>query len=342
MTQVACAPSLFEGLSGGKATDAAASDDEVEPGGDDAAQAGDAAGGDAESDVDAALHDADAGDATSPGAGERDASGAGSGSDGGGRDAGGQDGPLSDSGRPADSAIDSAPPGDSRCYDRFATRLMCEGFEIAQLPAPWNRAEEGGAVTRAATPRPHLGLGALAARVTSSGSHAFALRPVFPSLTSGRIFLRSYVYVASGVALNGFIIHGMSEENEPYGGVSVLVEDSGYQLDVHPRGPGVSPIFIRSEPPVQVVRDRWVCLQLELTIHATMGAVTLRVDGAIAAQSTQPLATLPASGYRGVSGGIVYTDPMQATPLQVYVDEFVADTANIPCDVASAAPGPEG
>ena len=114
------------------------------------------------------------------------------------------------------------------------------------------------------------------------------------------------MYVPSGVPLQGVIVHGVSEEREPYGGVSIRLEDTGASLDVHPRGPGVMPLFIAADPPVVLARDQWNCLQMQLTISASQGSARLTINGQIAAISTGSLATLPSSGYRGVSAGIVY------------------------------------
>jgi hypothetical protein len=123
----------------------------------------------------------------------------------------------------------------------------------------------------------------------------------------------------------------MAEGLEPYGGVSILLQDNGVKLDVHPRGPGVAPVFIDSDPPVVLARDKWTCLQVQMTISASQGAVRLTVDGEVAAVIT-PIPTLPASGYRSVTAGIVYSDPDQP-PIQLFVDEVVADTSPIPCNL---------
>ena len=209
---------------------------------------------------------------------------------------------------------------------------MCEGFESKTLLEPWDVGETNGQVTRVGAPAPYRGDGALSAQVTEASGVAFAFRPAFPGLREGSMFVRSYLYVPSGTPIAGVIVHGISEESPPYGGVSILLEDARFSIDVHPRGPGLDPIFVNGTGSVPLARDTWLCLQLEVVVHPTEGAVRLRVNGRLVAESTEPLETQPATGYRGVSAGLVYLDGAQETPLQLYVDELVADTARIGCD----------
>jgi hypothetical protein len=223
-----------------------------------------------------------------------------------------------------------APVGESACYERFANRPVCEGFETPLAEPPWWTIEEGGEITQAAAPA-HVGGGALAARSVGSGGYAFIGRQAYDNVRSGSLYLRSYVYVPHGTPLTGVIVHGMSEEQPPYGGVSILLDDTGVSVDVHPLGPGVSPVFVKSDPAIPLRRDQWNCLQLELVISPAQGSVRLRIDGQVAAMSPPTLATLPATGYRHVSAGVVYSDPKQE-PIELFVDELVADTVQIPCD----------
>jgi hypothetical protein len=145
---------------------------------------------------------------------------------------------------------------------------------------------------------------------------------VFPNLTSGKIYLRSYLYMPSGVPMVGVIAHGMSEAEPPYGGISVLLSDAALQLDLHPNGPGVPPIVLGHDTPVPLERDRWLCLQMEIGIGGA-GSAKLSVDGTVAAVSTGPIETLPPAGYRNISAGIVYSDADQQ-PIQLLLDEVGA------------------
>ncbi len=240
----------------------------------------------------------------------------------------------------AGPVVPIVPVGESACYTWLADRLVCEGFETTPRDPPWWTIEQSGELTHTGT-RTHVGIGAIAARSLVSGGNAFVGRVAYPNLTAGTIYLRSYVYVPSGVPLQGVIVHGLSEESAPHGGVSIRLEDTGVSLDLHPRGPGVMPLFISAAPAIVFPRDQWNCLQLQLTISASQGSVRLTVNGQVAAASTGPLATLPASGYRGVSAGIVYSVPDQL-PVQLFVDEVVADTAPIPCNLAVRDDGVAG
>jgi hypothetical protein len=242
-------------------------------------------------------------------------------------DAGPPDTGLPDTGSPDTGA--PQPVGESACYERFASRLACEGFEVTQPEPPWWRIEEGGSIVQVGTPA-YLGVGATLAKTSAVDGKAFIGRSVFNNLTSGKIYLRSYLYVPSGVPMVGVVVHGMSEGEPPYGGISVLLSDAAVQLDLHPNGPGVSPTFLGEDTPVPLRRDRWLCLQMEIGIGGA-GSAKLSVDGTVAAVSTETIETLPPTGYRNISAGIVYTKSDQQ-PIQLSLDEVVADTSPIPCD----------
>ena len=72
-------------------------------------------------------------------------------------------------------------------------------------------------------------------------------------------------------------------------------------------------------------------MQLAIGISAAQGSVQLKVNEAVAVESSGPLDTLAQLGYRGFSAGIIFTDPAQP-PIDVYVDELIAGTTPIPCD----------
>jgi len=235
---------------------------------------------------------------------------------------------LDDAARP-----DAAPPvpvGDSACYLELAARLLCEGFETELEDPPWYPVEQLGEIASIGMPT-RRGIGALAARAYDSGGHGFVGRAALPDLKVGTLYLRSYLFVPSGTPLIGVAVHGLSEENEPYAGISIVLRDEAFLVDVHTVAPGVDPVFVSTTPPVTVRRNHWSCLQLEIAISATQGSVKLSVDGEIAAASTAPIATLLAAGYHGVSAGVVYTDSDQPA-IELFVDELVADTSPIPCD----------
>jgi hypothetical protein len=229
-------------------------------------------------------------------------------------------------GGPIEDAAAPGPLGISSCYETYATRSLCDGFEAAVGPAWTSQRKEGQVAQSAAQTR--VGAGALRASTDVQGGYAFVTRPVFATLTSGTLHLRSYLFVPSGVPIRGIVVHGLAEARPPWGGVSIRLDDSGFELDVHPKEPGVDVMFVRATPAVAVARDRWMCLQLEVAIGQA-GSVRLQVDGQLAARADLP--TLPGTGYQGVSAGIVYSADEQA-PVTVWIDELVADRQPIPCD----------
>ena len=227
------------------------------------------------------------------------------------------------------------PVGESRCYDTLKARPACLGFEQA-IMEPWWEAGLGGTVALTGT-RTYVGDGALVAHAME-GQARFIGRLEYPAgLKSGSIYLRSYVYVPSSAVLDTVVVLGMSEIDSPFGGITVALKAEGTALDVHPEGAGKNAILVTPATPFHLPRNRWNCVQLTIGISATQGTVQLKVNGTVAVQNETPMATLPGAGYKGLSAGIIYTDPLQPA-IDIYVDELVADTAPIPCDAPAKGP----
>ena len=229
-------------------------------------------------------------------------------------------------------APDAAPQpvGDSACYTRFSKTLSCDGFESAPMDPPWWDIVKSGDVGRS-TARRRRGDGALAARSISVGGSAFIGRLSYPSIKQGKIYLRAYVYVPSGAPVLSAVVLTMSQQTAPYGGLSVSLKDTGIGLDVAPKGAGVDVKTLTADPPVRLVRDQWICIQVEADVSATQGSARLSANGQLAAGSAGPLNTLPLAGYEGINAGLVYTSVDQP-PLEVFIDELVTDVMPIPCD----------
>jgi hypothetical protein len=257
---------------------------------------------------------------------------------GGGMAAGGAGGTAGPTGGSA--GMDPPDPvGDSRCYDTFVNRPVCLGFE-EPLEEPWWEAGAGGTVNLISS-RTYVGDGALSARAMA-GQARFVGQMAYPAgLRSGSVYMRAYVYVPSTAVIDTVVVMGMSETDAPFGGVTVALKAEGTALDVHPLGAGVMPVLVMPATPFHVPRDLWNCMQLSIGIGgAAQGSVELRVNGTLAVQNGS-IATLPGLGYRGLSAGLLYTDPLQPA-IEVYVDEVVADTAPIPCDPPSGIRGQDG
>jgi hypothetical protein len=147
------------------------------------------------------------------------------------------------------------------------------------------------------------------------------------------MFVRSYLYVPSGTPITGVIVHGISEESTALRRRQHSARGRSLQHRRSPARTGPGPdLRQRSRQRAAGARHMVVPAAGGASVHPTEGAVRLRVDGRLVAESTEPLDTQPATGYRGVSAGLVYLDPAQEAPLQLYVDELVADTARIGCD----------
>jgi hypothetical protein len=224
-------------------------------------------------------------------------------------------------------AVDAGRPGDSACYGLLGARLICEGFEASVIPGIWGPTTMNGSATRVGSPA-YRGLGALEGRITAAGGKGFIGRPGLGARTSGSLYLRAYLYVGAGPPLRGLTALGLFG---PTGGVSVLLMDAGVAVVLQPKGAGIEEVVVTaSANPYVIPRNAWRCAQFEIGIGAaTTGTVRVLVDGQLAVERAG-LNTLPVGGYDAVLAGVIYSDPQQE-PIQVVVDELVADTSPIPC-----------
>ena len=115
----------------------------------------------------------------------------------------------------------------------------------------------------------------------------------------------------------------LGETQPPNAGVALQVSGDGLQIvtDTDPSPPVSSPM--------QMPRDRWVCVELAIDVQNTQGAVTATVDGASFSSST-PMDTRPGAGFDQVAVGVESSAPEQG-PGELFVDEVIVSRSPIGC-----------
>ena len=79
-----------------------------------------------------------------------------------------------------------------------------------------------------------------------------------------------------------------------------------------------------------IPRDRWVCVQLAITVDPSVGVVKLSLDGSNhMTASTDTLVGV--DGYSAVDFGVHYATPAQG-PVVLWVDDVVIDTVPVGCN----------
>lgn len=240
----------------------------------------------------------------------------------GGPDAGPPDAGSPDAG-PPDAGPPDAGPDDTACDDVHAGALFCDGFESAGFLA-WDRLRtRDGTVTQSTTTR-HRGMGAMHSQTTAGSGRADAEASPLSALSSGELWIRTYLYLPSGFDLVDMNVTTVHEAVSPYVGVGMgmIAGDRPY-------------IWFGTEgrsahaPAVTVPRDRWTCWELHIVLDDVSGSADLSIDGVTVAMETG-VDTVPGGGMTILVSGLGYTDPTQSSA-ELFLDELVVDDAPIGC-----------
>jgi hypothetical protein len=264
----------------------------------------------------------------------------------GGRDAGPRDaGPGRDSGRPPDTGAFDAGPGDvdsggmdagggtdagdedagdtpTLCEREHAGALFCDGFEDPGFDA-WTRTDtEPGAMVRRETVETFDGRGALRVETGDGYSVAAVHATVFPMLSAGDLWVRSYYYFPSSSPLDGIEVAGLSSVDRAE--ELVIYVNSGTS-DFHGHG-YIGDIRHSLDTPPD--RDRWICLEQHIVFDAVAGEIEIYADGDLLGERTA-IDTTSRMGITTIEAGIVWQEQPGTT---IYVDEVVGDTSRIGCE----------
>jgi hypothetical protein len=204
--------------------------------------------------------------------------------------------------------------------------ILCSGFEQPDL-SDWTRVEVVNlAHVEQTQTRAHAGKGSLFAGSTGQKSAAVVAHE-FPPVLNGELYLRVFLYIPEGLPIEtmNILFLGDYATPDPFKGVDFNLEGGALSTYV----PGDRPDRFTSTTLV-VPRDRWFCLQIQMTVSANAGALTMRVDGEIGLEQTN-MNTRPAGGVHLLRAGIDWSSE-QTDPFDLYLDDLVLATTPVGCE----------
>lgn len=216
---------------------------------------------------------------------------------------------------------------DDSC-DTHHDAIVCSGFEQPDL-SDWSVVVVDNAHVEQSAERAHGGNGSLFAESSGAKSTAVVSKE-FPPVTQGELFLRAFVYVpdAQPTKTLNFLFLGDYAAPDPFRGIDFNLEDGALSTYV----PGDQPDRFVSTALV-IPRDRWFCLQIQMTVSANAGAVTMRVDGEIGLEQKN-MNTRPAAGVHLLRAGIDWSSG-QTEPFEFSLDDLVLATTPLDCNDAA-------
>ena len=223
-----------------------------------------------------------------------------------------------DEGRVAFDAAGDAPPVPRACAIDGVT-LFCDDFELPDL-AGWDHAVAD--VARVGTPV-RTGTGALRARI-ATGPEASWVGVAPPSFAAQpAVYLRVWAYVtgdSSLVQANLLTLLNSSTMEE----LTVLGYGDELRLWRHTSSDeGYAAGAV-------VQRDRWICIELDVTVDDVAGRIELRMDGTPAITDAGPVDTRVAGELEYLNLGLPWTDTAQGAAT-VHFDDVHLGTAPVGC-----------
>jgi hypothetical protein len=271
--------------------------------------------------------DAGSGGASGSGSGGRDA-----GTGGGGRDAGDASTGGADSGSVGGAGGGGASQGGTAgtapeppsCYDEFPGVLFCDNFEATGLPG-WTHFGGGtDGETTQVTSGVYRGSAALRSVKSDEGPSDPLYVDVLGDRTSGRLYLRTYLYVPSDFSLAaGASLLVLGESAEPLGGLSLVLAPDAVALQINGQ------VSSQLKGFYVLPRNEWLCVQIDFAI-AQAGSARLRIDGQLITEGTAN--TLMGTHYDRLWLGVNWIHPNQTETVEALYDDVVVDTEDIPCD----------
>ena len=160
------------------------------------------------------------------------------------------------------------------------------------------------------------------AATTAASETSWQIGQVLPTLTSGDLYARWFVYLPGTVTSAHLASVHLVENLPPFHGIIFGVRDGVAELTSTEAG-------ITAFSTVSIPRDRWVCLQMHVQISDTAGAIDGAVDGQPFGVKTN-IDTAPAAGYRNVHVG-VFSTGFATGPIEMWSDDVAVGTQPIPC-----------
>lgn len=208
------------------------------------------------------------------------------------------------------------------CGDTITDALFCESFEDPASGAMWTSTARGS-VEMSPAYRGSLGVRARVAPTSDANEDARAQvgRRVLDGLTSGAVYTRAYVYLPGSPGELMFL--GFAENGGAFAHVSAGLDGDGTaRVDA-------TTATLSGYSENVLPRDRWLCVELAVTIGA-QGSARVTVDGAAVVELVG-IDTVPGLGFENVLAGVVWAETSEAGS-EVQIDELVVDDQPIGCD----------
>jgi hypothetical protein len=146
----------------------------------------------------------------------------------------------------------------------------------------------------------------------------------YPSaVDTGELYLRAWYWVSSAsVWADQASLLSTGNSVDPYPSTFMMFTPS----DIHINIDGNTFTFVQDIP-----RDRWVCVQMHITVDATNGSVEVILDEGTPMVTPATDTLVGIEGYTGVDFGLHYATPAQG-PVVMWIDDVVVDTSPIACN----------
>jgi len=206
-----------------------------------------------------------------------------------------------------------------------ASAIFCDGFDDTSLP-PWaDLSVEGAGSVGQSSSEAYRGARSCRSQISNGTDRASAVADTLGAISSGTLYLRAWYYLPSADTLTDVAFAILQEGAPPWHHVSFSAT-TGNNNALWVDGPDVQVRDTTSPIP----RDTWFCLQVQIDVDDSAGAVTSWIDGVVSASATD-LDTRPGAGYSLLLVGIPWSTGAQG-PFTLYTDEVAVDTSPIPCD----------
>jgi hypothetical protein len=251
--------------------------------------------------------------------GTQETDGGGPGDDGGGPGPdGGADGGVIDT--DSGGGVDAG--SGTNCDGPFGDRLFCDGFESGDTSL-WDGTDSDGfgSITVVGDPV-YMGASSLRVEGGVGAGYGGAWKEVFPVAGVSDQWLRAYYYFPAANGL-GAEVNSMADYDDAY---DVVVSVQAATTNFHTHSWAVDS---RADGSRAIPADTWTCIELHVHFGVTDGAIELYFDGELVASANAVDTSVP-RGLPVVVAGFAWKDT--ANEHVVYVDEVVADTAQVGCD----------
>lgn len=202
--------------------------------------------------------------------------------------------------------------------DDHADALFCSGFEDSGLPEWIVLGVPNSTLEPSAEPR-HSGAFALEAQALVRNGRS-RLEGQFARQDTGTIHLRAWLFVEPDAVLDNVHVITLGDVDTPDWGVTFDLYRGELAIE--------TPITAPVGEGVSIPRGRWFCLQAEIELSDSAGAVRVTLDGQPVVDA-QSLDTLPAAGAHSLAVGIDHL--AQDQPARVFFDDVLVDDVPTRC-----------